>query len=85
MGRRSRAAVRRRCRSDQCCSRAVLRATSFTAKAREQEAIFVGIDGATNAGDDVEAVLASKQSRLPPHVGVSGQREKRATSSTWRV
>jgi hypothetical protein len=42
-------------------------------------------DGATNAGDDVEAVLASKQSRLPPHVGVSGQREKRATSSTWRV
>lgn len=62
---------------------AVLRAPSFTAS--EREAIFVGIDGATNAGDEVEAVLALKQSRLPPHIGVSGQREKRATSSTWRV
>ena len=47
--------------------------------------MFVGIDGAANAADEIEAVLALKQSRLPPHTGVLGQRANRATSSTCRV
>jgi UDP:flavonoid glycosyltransferase YjiC (YdhE family) len=63
----------------------VLGATSFAAKARERATMFVGIDGAANAADEIEAVLALKQSRLPPHTGVLGQRANRATSSTCRV
>ena len=62
----------------------VLRATSFASKARERAAMFVGIDGAANAAEEIEAVLALKQSRLR-HPGVLGQRENRATSSTCRV
>ena len=61
----------------------VLRTPSFTANARERAVMLAGVDGAANAADEVEALLAAKPPRA--HIGVPVQRENRATSSTCGV